>query len=255
MTRALRVEWLKFRRSTVVAVATALMVVLLPAMGLGIFSVASSEVVSPMAAKMQGLLIGDGWDAYLGAIAQIAAAAVFVGAGVVAAWMFGREHADRTFPSLFALAVSRSSIASAKFVILAIWIAALTFAVLVVAVLGGSMARVAELDLGELASPALRLMFVVATTGLLALAAGYVASVGRGYLPAIGAIIVVVATSQISVLFGAGGWLPFAVPGLVAITGSDAAPPLSMVQIALVPALVLVAIWLTVRWWERAEVV
>lgn len=254
MTPALRVEWLKFRRSPVVMVATVLMAVLLPAMGLGIFSVASTQAVGPMAAKVQGLLIGEGWNAYLGGVAQIAAAAVFVGAGVVAAWTFGREHADRTFPSLFALAVSRSSIASAKFVILACWVFGLAIAVGLVSTVVGIAGAVGEAGGTELAAPALRLMFVVAATGVLATAAGYVASVGRGYLPAIGAIIVVVAIAQISVLFGAGGWFPFAVPGLVAITGSEAAPSLSVAQVALVPVVALTVMWLTVRWWDRAEV-
>ena len=253
MSRALRVEWMKFRRSPVVMVATVLMVVMLPAIGLGMFSVASSEVAGPLAAKVQGLLIGDGWPAYLGVISQVSAAAVFVGAGVVAAWSFGREHSDRTFPSLFALSVSRGSIASAKLVILTIWVAGLTICVAVAAVAVGAIGGVGGPD--GLGSALLRLSFVVAATGLLALSAGYVASVGRGYLPAIGAIVIVVATAQISVLFGAGGWFPFAVPGLVAIAESEAAPTLSAAQLALVPTVVVAGVWLTVAWWKRAEVV
>ena len=255
MTRAVRVEWLKFRRSPVVIVATVLMVVLLPAIGLGMFSVASDDVSGPLASKVQGLLIGEGWTAYLGVISQVSAAAVFVGAGVVAAWVFGREHADRTFPSLFALSVSRRSIASAKFVVLASWVTGLAVAVTLAAALAGVVSGVGDSGLGEAMGSLSRLLFVVVATGLLALTAGYVASIGRGYLPAIGIVVVILAIAQISVLFGAGAWFPYAVPGLLAIAGSEAAPSITPIQIAMVPTVVLAVVWLTVDWWQRAEVV
>lgn len=250
MNRALQVEWWKTRRSRVVLVATLLMGLLVPLMGLGIFSVADTDASGPMAVKVAGLLIGEGWEAYLGIIAQIASAAVFVGAGVVAAWVFGREHADRTFPSLFALTVSRRLIALAKFVVLGAWLIGLTTVIGVVAVALGSMADVGPFDLSSLG----RLLFVVVSTGLLSLIAGYVASIGRGYLPAIGVLVVIVAIAQVSVLFGTGGWFPFAVPGLVAIAGSEAAPQLTTAQFALVPVVVGAVVWLTVVWWQKAEV-
>lgn len=255
MTRALRVEWLKFRRSSVVKVSTLLIVVLLPAVGLGVFAVGSTDAVGPLIAKIEGMLIGEGWHAFLGVVAQIAAAAVFVGAGVVAAWTFGREHADRTFSSLFALAVSRPAIALAKFVVLAVWAGTLTVTVAATSLLTGLLGGVGKMTVADFGPPLLKLGFVVAATGLLALVAGYVASVGRGYLPAIGAIVLVVAAAQISVLFGSGGWFPFAIPGLVAISGSEAAPSLSAAQLASVPVVVLVVVGLTVAWWQRAEVV
>jgi ABC-2 type transport system permease protein len=77
-----------------------------------------------------------------------------------------------------------------------------------------------------------RLSAVAILAALLALPTGYVASAGRGYLPAIGALIVVIAISQVVVLFGTGGWVPSAVPGLLAV-GGGLAP--TAVQIALVP--------------------
>ncbi len=255
MIRALRVERIKFQRSPVVLVSTVLMVLLLPAIGIGMYSVASTDVAGPLAAKVHGLLVGEGWTAYLGVIAQIAAAAVFVGAGVVAAWAFGREHSDRTFASLFALAVPRSAIASAKILVLAVWTAGLTLAMAATALLAGALGGVGAMTFTEIGPPLIRLAFVVAATGLLAMVAGYVASVGRGYLPAIGVIVVVVAAAQISVLFGAGAWFPFAVPGLVAISGSEAAPTLNVAQLALVPAVVVGTVWLTIEWWRNAEVV
>ena len=98
-------------------------------------------------------------------------------------------------------------------------------------------------------------LVVLGTTGLLSMTMGFVASVGRGYLTAIGAIIVIIAVAQVAVLFGTGGWFPFAVPGLLAVAGAEGAPTLSSLQMALVPAVVAMGIWFTIAWWRSAEVI
>lgn len=83
------------------------------------------------------MVFGDGWTGHLNSANQIGAAAIFVGAGVVVVWMFGREHADRTFASLFALPVSKGSIAVAKLMLLLAWAVMLSTAMSVVALLLG----------------------------------------------------------------------------------------------------------------------
>jgi ABC-2 type transport system permease protein len=84
---------------------------------------------------------------------------------------------------------------------------------------------------------------------------GFVASLGRGYLPAIGVLGVIVAITQVAVLFGTGGWFPFAVPGLMAVAGAEGIPEPTALQVLLVPAVAAVGIWLTIHWWHHAEVV
>jgi ABC-2 type transport system permease protein len=255
MNRALAVEWRKFRRSAVTRTATVLMVAFLPAMGLGFYSVAQQGGTGAVALKAQAMAIGEGWDGYLGLVDQIGAVAVFIGAGIVSAWVFGREHADRTFPSLFALPVSRVAIATAKLVVLAGWVILLAGLLTAVSLLLGAAADVGVAGWPVVGRGAARLFAIVSSTGALSLGAGLAASMGRGYLPAVGAIILVVMTAQVAVLFGTGGWFPFAVPGLMAISGTEGAPVLSAVQIGLVPLTATVAAWLTVDWWRRAEVV
>lgn len=256
MNSAIRVEWLKMSRSRVTLVATILMGVLLPAMGLGFFTVAHSGGTGAMAVKAAAMLAGEGWVGYLGLIDQIAAVAVFIGAGVVVAWVFGREHADRTFQSLFSLSVSRGSVALAKFVVLEAWVIALALLITSSSVMLGLGAGVgSDIVASGVVGAALRLLAICVAGGSLALTVGYVASVGRGYLPAIGALIVIVAVAQVAVLFGTGGWFPFAVPGLAAVSGTPGIPELTTVQLGLVPALVLAVVPLTVRWWRNAEVV
>jgi ABC-2 type transport system permease protein len=254
MRSALGVEWLKLRRSRVALVATALMGLLLPAMGLAFYSVAVSGAVGTIADKAGAMLIGEGWVGYMDLVEQIAAVAVFMGAGVVVAWAFGREHVDRTFPALFALTVPRATVAAAKFVVLTLWVVALALIVTVMALLLGMVGGVGPVEVGVVVGETLRLITVTIGAGILALTMGYVASVGRGYLPAIGALAVIIAAAQIAVLFGTGGWFPFAVPGLMAIANAEGAPALNPTQYALVPALAVVTIWATLRWWAKAEV-
>lgn len=255
MTAAILVEWWKVKRSPVVLTATALMVFALPAMGLGFFSVAQRGGTGAMAAKAQAMLMGEGWAGYLGAVDQIAAAAMFVGAGVVVAWMFGREHADRTFPALFALPVSRATVATAKFIVLLGWAVVLSALVAAVTTGLGLAADVGPFEMATDGPGIVRVFAVALSTTALALTAGWAASVGRGYLPAIGALLLILAVAQMSVLFGTGGWFPFAVPGLLAVAGSEGVPSINATQIALVPLTAALAAVATIRWWSRAEVV
>jgi ABC-2 type transport system permease protein len=255
MTPALRVEATKLLRSRVTLVATLLLSMLLPAMGLGFYSVATTGGTGSVADKASALLIGEGWVGYLGFVDQIAAVALFLGAGIVVAWDFGREHVDRTFPSLFALPTARQAIAGAKFAVLITWVVGMSMLVPVVALILGLATGIAPLDPGVITDELFRLLWISVSAGILSLTMGYVASIGRGYLAAIGVLAVIVAVTQIAVLFGTGGWFPFAVPGLMAIAGAENAPTLSVVQLLLVPGLALVGIWATLRWWGRAEVV
>lgn len=255
MTPALRVEWRKFRRSPVVTTATILMVALLPALGLGFYTVAQDGGVGAVGQKAQAMLVGEGWQGYLGAVNQIAAAAMFVGAGVVVTWMFGREHADRTFSALFALPVRRTAVAMAKFVVLLGWAMVLSAVVALVATALGLLADVGSFDPTVQVPQVARTFAVASSATVLSVTIGLVASVGRGYLPAFGALVLILMAAQVSVLFGTGGWFPFAVPGLIAVAGSEGAPSLTAAQIALVPVTTALGMWVTVRWWGRAEVI
>lgn len=255
MRAAIRVESWKLARSRVPLVTTALLAFVLPALGLGLYSVARNGGVGALADKATAFLVGEGWVGYAGVVDQVAAVAVFLAAGVVVSWAFGREHSDRTFPSLFALPVSRGTIAAAKFVVLAAWVVSLAVAVSVVTLALGVVGNVGTLQGSIVTSEMLRLFMISIGAGILSLTMGLAASLGRGYLPAIGALILIIAAAQVSVLFGTGGWFPFAVPGLMAVAGAEGVPDLNLVQLALVPGIAALCIWLTVIWWRNSEVV
>ncbi len=247
-------EMLKARRSTVLLATTSLIMVLVPLLCLGFVAVANAGGAGAVALKAQAMVVGEGWGAYLGLLAQVMPVAMFIGPGVVVAWAFGREFSDRTFPSLFALPLSRGSIAAAKYVVLAGWGLALTVLTLASSILLGLASGVGSLSGVDLAGWLGRLLVAGFLMSMISLTIGLVASVGRGYLPAIGALILLTVITQFAVLFGTGGWFPYAAPGLYAIAGTTEVADIDVAQLLLVPVTTLVVAWLTVVWWNRAEV-
>lgn len=255
MRRAAMVELLKLRRSPVVLTTTVLIVVLVPLLCIGFLAIAKGGGAGAAALKAQAMVVGEGWEGYVGLLAQMVAVTMFIGPGVVVAWAFGREFSDRTFPSLFALPVSRGSTATAKFLVLLVWALVLTILLLLASVLAGLVANVGPIDASELVAPMARLALAGFLTGTIALTIGLVASIGRGYLPAIGAIVLLTMAAQVAVLFGTGAWFPYAAPGLYALGGANGVADVNGTQLLLVPVTSVIVAWLTVRWWERAEVV
>jgi ABC-2 type transport system permease protein len=255
MRRATAVELLKMRRSPVVLTTTLLIVILIPLICVGFLAIARGDGAGAAALKAQAMVVGEGWEAYVGLLGQMVTVAMFIGPGVVVAWAFGREFSDRTFPTLFALPVSRGSTAAAKYLVLMVWGLVLTILLLLAAVLAGVIANVGAMDLGELIAPFARLTLAGFLTATIALTIGIVASIGRGYLPAIGAIVLLTMAAQVAVLFGTGGWFPYAAPGLYAVGGANGVADVNVIQLLLVPTTTVVVVWLTVRWWDRTEVV
>lgn len=255
MRAAFRAEWLKLRRSTVTRTVSVAAIVAIPAMSFGVFWVAVNGGFGPLAVKADGLIQGEGWDGYLNAAGQITAAALFIAVGIAAAWVFGREHADRTFPALFSLAVTRGQIALAKFGVLLVWSAVVSVGMVTLTLAIGALAGVGAQPTSGIGAATVELLAIAVLSCLLAMTMGFVASLGRGYLPAIGALIAIVAVAQIAVLFGTGPWFPYTVPGLMAVAEADGVPPVGMGHIALVPLLLAISVWLTVRWWDSAEAV
>jgi ABC-2 type transport system permease protein len=254
MRRAIMVEMLKLRHSPVVWTTTLLVVLLVPPLCLGFVAAASGNMSGALGAKAEAMVTGEGWDGYLNLLAQIAAVTLFIGPGVVVSWAFGREHAEHTFPSLFALPVSRRAIATAKVLVLAAWGCMLTVLLLATSVATGLIANVGPLGDVDLLARLARLGLAGVLTTIIALTVGLVASVGRGYLPAIGAIILLTMAAQVAVLFGTGGWFPYASPGLFAMAGADGIPTINTIQLLLVPITVVAAGWATAAWWQHAEV-
>jgi ABC-2 type transport system permease protein len=196
-----------------------------------------------MVAKLGALVEPGGWSGYLATASQITATAGLLGFGVVLSWLFGREFTDGTISGLFALPISRGTIARAKLLVYAAWAVAVS-SVLVVMIVGLGLA----LGLGRIpdatAADVARQFAVTILTAAIALPAAWAATLGRGLLGGIGTIIGVVVVAQVAAISGLGAWFPFAAPGLWA-AGSD----VSAAQLALVvPVAVGFGLLVTLSW-------
>lgn len=247
----LRVELLKARRSKMPLV-TALGFALLPlAGGFFMFIIRDPELARNaglISAKAQIAMGAADWQTYLGFLAQGIAIGGFLIFGLIGIWIFGREYADRTLKDLLALPTGRSSIAMSKFVIMVLWAGALTLWVCAIALLVGALMGLPQFSAEGIAQAFVRILLACGFTLALIAPIAFFANVGRGYLPAIGVMFVVVFFAQVLTIAGWGEFFPWAIPALYA-QGKEVGP----VSFALVIFTGVVGIAATVWWWEFAD--
>ena len=184
MRAAIRVEWLKLRRSRISLLTATLVGIGVPALTAGFLAAATrGPADTPLAIKVNAMLIGERWTAYLGMLAQILSVMSFLGVGFVVAWCFGREFTDHTITGLYALPTSLTTIAAAKYTVLLTWSLALSFITLAAAF---ALAPLAGLPAptADAFEPAAKVLVVGVNGALLAYPLAFIASAGRGYLPA-----------------------------------------------------------------------
>ncbi len=206
-----------------------------------------------LAAKLGPLVAEGGWEGFLSASAQVTAVGGLLAFGVVLAWQFGREFSEGTITGLFAIPVPRRSVAAAKLLVYLGWVLAVTTGLILVLLIAG-----ASLGLGVPRSEVWLLLaqqygLVLLTAGL-AIPAAWAATLGRGLLSGIAAIIGVIVLAQIAVFTGLGAWFPFSAPGLWAATGgAEPQTSVSVGQLALVGPVTAAFAGLTLRAWHCLE--
>jgi ABC-2 type transport system permease protein len=189
------------------------------------------------------------WRSYLALFALIIAAAGIILFVLVISWVFGREFSDGTLKDMLAVPVQRSIILLAKFIVVAVWSAALSLVILI----GGlGMGALIQLPGGSL-SVILQGSALVAATSCLTIAVilpfAFFASVGRGYLLPIGVAMLTLIATNIVALAGWGEYFPWAVPGLFA----QAKSPLTPASYGIVLITALVGMAATYLWWKYAD--
>lgn len=255
MNAALSVETLKLYRAPAARVATAVLVLVLPAVSAAMVALARSDSDSPLAAKARPMLIGTGWDAYLGMLAEIMSVAVLIAVGIVLSWVVGREFAEGTVGALLALPTSPRQVLGAKLVVTLAWALACGLVATLVAIPGGLAIGLGTPDAGALRAT-VRLLVVAVLMTLLALPLAWVATVLRGYLSGISTLLGIVVITQIVTAAGAGGWFPYAAPSLWAgMGGAEAAAAVTPVQLALAVPVGLAGAWAAAHRWATAELV
>lgn len=247
-------ESLKFRRAPVVRTVSALIGVVLPVLAAVFMVAATTDGSSQIGLKAAAMMTGAGWAGYLAMVGMLLSVGGLVGIGFVVCWCFGREFTDRSQACLFALPVSRRQLAYAKFTVILEWALLLCLVSVAVAVLAGSVIGLGIPAPEDLVAAA-KAWCGGALAALLACPLAVVASVARGYLPGVGALVLLVVVSQVVTAFGAGAWFPYAAPGLwMGMGGAAAAESVNPLQLLLCVLVSVLGIAITGQWWKRMQV-
>jgi ABC-2 type transport system permease protein len=252
MNAALEFELLKARRAGVFRWGALVVAVGVPALCTGFFELVRLGGDSPSAAKAATMITELSLAGLLGTAGQVLSVAIVMTVGIAASWSFGREFVDDALPALFAIATPRSSIAAAKFVVLAGWAFLTVAATVILTVISGLLIGL------DMDPAALQMASRAAAVGLLsaALAApmALISSWRRGYLPGFVALVAVVVLTQLVTAVGAGAWFPYAAPALwMGMGGAAAASEVSVIQLLLPLPVAALAVLATLSWWRRAE--
>jgi ABC-2 type transport system permease protein len=253
---ALWAEALKARRSLAPALS-ALAFMALPLVD-GLFMIILKD---PDRARTMGLIsakaqlaagVAD-WPTFLGVLTQgiaIGGAVVFA---LLTAWVFGREYSDRTAKELLALPTPRATIVAAKFVLLALW--TLTLALLIFAAgLGiGIVVGIPGWSLDLVWTSYRRLLGVALLDFMLLPFVAFLASAGRGYLPALGWALFSIFLAQIAAVLGWGDWFPWSVPALFSGMAGPRTADLGLHSYASVSLAFAVGLAATFAWWRSAD--
>jgi ABC-2 type transport system permease protein len=256
LAAALWAEALKARRSRLPWL-TGLALALAPLVG-GLFMLILKDPewarrVGLLATKAQITADAADWPTYVGLLAQAVAIGGLLVFGLVAIWVFGREYADRTLADLLALPTPRATIVAAKFIVVAAWSAALTALVLALGLAVGAAVGLPGWSPALAAEAAGRLAATAGLTVALVSPFAWAASAGRGYLPALGAMLLAVVLAQIVAALGWGTAFPWSVPALASGVAGPAGQDVGAGSYALVALTGAAGVAGTVAWWRLAD--
>lgn len=215
----------------------------------------------PEAARSMGLISSKAqmlagtadWTTFFSVITQAVAVAGAILFAILTGWVFGREYSDRTAKELLALPVSRSTIISVKFVLLAIVSLGMSLWVFLLGLFVGNL-----VDIPGYSVVLLRTAFVdTLGTALLTVAlipfVAFVSSFGKGYMPAFGWAVFTVAIAQIAAITGWGDWLPWSVPAMFSGAAGPRAEMLGAHSYILVLLSSATGLFITFYWWLFAD--
>jgi ABC-2 type transport system permease protein len=253
---ALQTEGLKAFRSKV-PLFTALGFCIAPFVG-GLFMIILKD---PEAAKSMGLIstkaqLAAGsadWPTFLNFLAQAEA----VGGGIIFAiatiWVFGREFSDHTVKELLSLPTSREAIIAAKFTVVVFWTLALTLLSYGVGLMVGNAVDIPGWSNELLRSATVDIIGAGILTITLLPFVAFIASLGRGFMPAFGWTIFTVFIAQISIIMGWGGWIPWSIPGLFSGAAGPRVEFLGVHSYVILILASFMGLFATFYWWRNAD--
>ncbi|MEU8151225.1 ABC transporter permease [Nonomuraea sp. NPDC048901] len=206
-----------------------------------------------LGAKAQLSGAGADWSGYLALLAQAVAVGGLGLYGMIAIWLFGREFSDHTATDLLALPTSRTAIVAAKFTIAAHWALLLALLLAGLGLLIGTLLALPGWSGPTVGDGVARVVAAAALAALTTTPLALAASVGRGYLAAVGVLLAIVFTAQVIAALGYGAAFPWSVPALYARIADPGQDPPGLAGLLLVTATGAAGAVTTALWWNRAD--
>jgi ABC-2 type transport system permease protein len=256
MAEAVRAELMKVRRSWLPLVSVLAFTIAAGVGGLFMFILADqrrARALGLLGAKAEFAGGTADWPAYFGFLAQAVAVGGTGVYGLIVVWIFGREFSDHTVKDLLALPTSRSAMVAAKFVVTGVWCVLLAVYVYVLGLAIGAVLGLPRWSAQTAGHGLTVLLATAAMTVLLIAPFALAASVGRGYLAAVGVMFATVFTAQIIATLGYGQYFPWSVPALYSGIAGAGKPTTGPLGYLLVFAVGVAGIAATVAWWRDAD--
>ena len=249
---ALWAEALKLRRSRL-PLLSALAMALAPVLGaLLVVGVRDPSGTGMLGAKAGALGMSD-WPGFLAFTVIFDAGGGILVFGTITAWVFGREFSDRTAVDLLAIPTPRLATVAAKFLVIAAWSIAVTAVVPLVALPVGFALGLDGWEPGLLPQTLGQLFVASSLTVILVTPFALAASAWRGYLPAVGVMLVAMVLAQVLAQVGAGPWFPWSVPALATGIAAAAVGAIGPQSVVLVLVTSIGGAALTGAWWVLAD--
>ena len=193
------------------------------------------------------------WPTFLNLLGQATTVGGAILFAFLAAWVVGREFADRTLRGLLANPTPRRAIVGAKAIVIVCWGLAISAWVLVLGLAIGAVIGLPDWSSAEaVGTVASIVVAMVLTIGLQAWAM-FFAGVGRGYIAPLAWAVAMVATSQVLAVLGWGSWFPWSVPAILAGAGGPQVEPVSITAVVAVVVVGIGGLAASIAWRERAD--
>lgn len=174
----------------------------------------------------------------------------------IVAYIFGREYAELTAKNMLALPVARHWFVIAKFLVAAVWWAVLVIAVLAEALVIGLALALPGFSWGLAVSAAGNALLAAGISFLLVPLVAWVATLGRGYMPPLAFALAVLALGNVFGKTGWAVWFPWSIiPLLIGAVGQPVhtLPAGSYVVAALTFVVGIGATIAQLRWADNAQ--
>ena len=250
---AIKGEYTKIIRSKVMPV-TFVAAVIMPAMMAFMMFVAKDPALAHKLGIIgtKAKIIGTAdWPSFFNLLTQSACGIQLVIFGFVTSWIFGREYSDRTIKDLLALPLPRYLVVISKLIAAAVWCAALFVFIFASAIAGGAAVGLTGWNTAAMTDNFITLFVTSLAVIYLNSVVAFIACAARGYLAAVGFVILSAILINFSGAIGFSEYYPWAVPMLYAVKSGGAAPGAVSWIIVLITGAAGIAA--AVAWWRYAD--